>query len=61
MAKSSPIGKKMVDYKLKLLSPKHSLLSSFILQERRKNDSKWWPYLDLLPKDIENFPIFFTK
>jgi len=32
MAKLTPIGKKMQEAKLKLLSPKHSFLSSFILQ-----------------------------
>ena len=41
-----------------LTSPKHCLLSSFILFE--KNNPKWKFYFDLLPKDFSNFPIFYT-
>eukprot|EP00826_Nyctotherus_ovalis_P039605 TRINITY_DN381_c0_g1_i1.p1 TRINITY_DN381_c0_g1~~TRINITY_DN381_c0_g1_i1.p1 ORF type:complete len:477 (+),score=178.23 TRINITY_DN381_c0_g1_i1:513-1943(+) len=61
MAKEAPIGSKMEKAKLKLLSPKHSFLSSYLLQELRKTDSKWQPYLDMLPKSTSNFPIFFTE
>jgi histone-lysine N-methyltransferase SETD3 len=60
MAKATPIGSKMEKAKLNLLSPKHSFLSSFVLQERRIKDTKWEPYLDILPKCTNNFPIFFT-
>lgn len=61
MAKESPIGAKMVKAGLHLLSPKHSFLSTLVMQERRKPDTKWAPYLDILPKSFGNFPIFFTK
>lgn len=60
MAKATPIGKKMEEAKIKLLSPKHSFLSSYVLQEKRKPDSFWKPYLDILPNTCNNFPIFFT-
>ena len=60
MAKSAPIGAKMELAHLSLLSPKHSFLSSFVLQERRKPDSIWEPYLDILPKCLSSFPVFFT-
>lgn len=60
MAKATPIGSKMEKAKLNLLSPKHSFLSSFVLQERKKPDTKWHPYFDILPKSCSNFPIFFT-
>lgn len=60
MAKATPIGSKMEKAKLNLLSPKHSFLSSFVLQEKRKKDTKWEPYFDLLPKSCNNFPIFLT-
>ncbi|MDR3737336.1 MAG: SET domain-containing protein [Acidobacteriaceae bacterium] len=60
MAKASPIGMKMEKAGLDLLSPKHSFLSTYILQERRKPDTKWAVYLDMLPKNTTNFPIFFT-
>lgn len=61
MAKEAPIGAKMLKANLKLLSPKHSFLSSYVLQELKKPDTKWLPYLDMLPKSTNNFPIFFTE
>jgi len=60
MAKKAPIGSKMEKANVQLLSPKHSYLSSYVLQEKRKKDSKWEPYLDMLPKEMRSFPIFFT-
>ena len=60
MAKAAPIGAKMEKAHLNLLSPKHSFLSSYVLQELKKPDTKWKPYLDMLPKSTSNFPIFFT-
>jgi len=61
MAKTSPIGAKMEKAHLSLLSPKHSFLSTYVLQEVRKPDTKWTPYFDMLPKSTSNFPIFFTE
>ena len=60
MAKAAPIGKKMVEAGLDLLSPKHCFLTSYILQERRNVFSKWRFFLEILPKTMENFPIFFS-
>ena len=62
MAKESPIGVKMLNANLDLLSPKHCYLSSFLLQEKYKEDySPWKNYLEILPKSYENFPIFYTE
>ena len=63
MAFASPIGKKMYEKGLRqrLISPKHSFLSTFIMQEKRKPDSEWHYYIDILPKAFTNFPIFFTE
>lgn len=63
MAEESPIGAKMMYHNLKarLLSPKHGFLSTYILQERLKGEeSYYFPFIDILPKTFENFPIFFT-
>jgi histone-lysine N-methyltransferase SETD3 len=62
MAFASPVGKKMFEKGLrqKLISPKHSFLCTYIMQERRKPDSEWNIYIDILPKCYSNFPIFFT-
>lgn len=61
MAKATPIGVKMVAANLNLLSPKHCYLSSFLLQERRKSESFWQPYLNILPQYFSSFPIFYTS
>jgi protein-histidine N-methyltransferase len=60
MAKAAPIGAKMVEANLDLLSPKHCFLTSYILQEKVKPDSFWIPYLKILPEKYSNFPIFYT-
>lgn len=63
MAIESPIGKKMFHHGLRqsLLSPKHSFLTTYILQEEeRGKESYFHPFIDILPKSFENFPIFFT-
>lgn len=59
IAKGTNIGNKISQ--LNLLSPKHCLLTSYILIEKRNPNSKWTPYLDILPKSYDNFPIFFNE
>eukprot|EP00826_Nyctotherus_ovalis_P018840 TRINITY_DN15715_c0_g1_i11.p1 TRINITY_DN15715_c0_g1~~TRINITY_DN15715_c0_g1_i11.p1 ORF type:complete len:547 (-),score=134.33 TRINITY_DN15715_c0_g1_i11:28-1668(-) len=61
IAKEAPVGDKIKRAKLALLSPKHCFLSTYLLQEMRNPDSKWKPFLDMLPKSTNNFPIFFTE
>jgi histone-lysine N-methyltransferase SETD3 len=63
MAFASPIGKLMFEkgHRNRLISPKHSFLSCFIMQERRKPESPFQYYIDILPKNFTNFPIFFTE
>lgn len=60
LAKAAPVGAKMMAANLSLLSPKHCYLSSFLLQERRKEDSFWQPYLHILPQYFSSFPIFYS-
>ena len=61
IAKQSVVVMKTIKLKGSLLSPKHSYLATFILQEMSKEDSEWKPYLNILPRSTDNFPIFFTK
>ena len=61
MAFETPIGKAMKenDHMKRLVSPKHSFLAICIMQERRKESSPFSLYLDILPKNVDDFPIFF--
>ena len=53
-------GKKIGEFMYKELnSPKHCLLTSFILYEEKNPKYKY--YFDLFPKDFSNFPIFYTS
>lgn len=63
MAFKSPIGKLMYEKGLRqrLISPKHSFLSAYLMQERRKQQKEFNEYLDILPKSCVDFPIFFTE
>lgn len=45
----------------KLVSPKHSFLATHILQEVKKNsESDFADYINILPKILSEYPIFFT-
>ena len=62
MAMESPIGAKMKvkNHRSRLISPKHSFLATYIMQDRRKEKSYYDEYIDILPKAFDNFPIFYT-
>jgi len=62
IAKESPIGVEIITANLDLLSPKHCFLTCYLLQERAKGtESKWYDYIEILPKDYSNFPTFFDE
>lgn len=66
MAMESPIGSLMAarDFRRRLVSPKHSFLSTYIMEERRKETtggSYFDQFIDILPKCFDNFPIFYTQ
>ena len=53
-------GKKIGEFMYKeLYSPKHCLLTSFLLYEEKNPKYKY--YFDLLPNDFSNFPIFYIQ
>ena len=47
-------------FRQRLISPKHSFLATYIMQERRKESTYYDKYIDILPKGFDNFPIFYT-
>lgn len=60
VARDSEIGQKIIASKIELRS-KHSYLASYLLQERDKGkESKWFVYIDILPKKFETIPLFFN-
>ena len=60
LALETNIGKEIGKFMYsELNSPKHCLLSAFLLTEEKSK--KWKFYFDLLPKDFSNFPIFYTE
>ena len=63
MAMESPIGSLMAarNFRQRLISPKHSFLATYVMQERRKEVSFFDKYIDILPKAFDNFPIFYTQ
>ena len=63
MAFASPIGAQMFakGHRNRLLSPKHSFLATYVMQERRKEVTIFDKYIDILPKAFDNFPIFYTQ
>jgi len=63
MAFKSPIGKQMYEQGLRqrLISPKHSFLGTYLLQEKKKEVTHFFEYMDILPKSLRDFPIFFTE
>ena len=60
VALNTSYGKKISGFMYQELnSPKHCLLSSFLLFE--ENNPLYKYYFDLLPNDYSNFPIFYTE
>lgn len=59
VAKESDIGKKIIKSGVDLRS-KHSYLAAYLLQEKHKGKkSFWYPYINILPEQYRNMPIFF--
>lgn len=63
MAMESPIGSLMAarNFRQRLVSPKHSFLATYIMEERRKEKSHFDKFIDILPKCFDNFPIFYSQ
>ena len=62
-AKKSEIGHYITqELEKKLNTPRHSLLTVFLMDEIDKgNQSKWKFYVDFLPSSYDSFPIFYKE
>ena len=36
-------------------------MALYLLEESRNSESKWKNYLEILPTDVSNFPIFYDE
>jgi len=61
MGRETVIGKKIIANNLCFKFDYAIFCTIFHLEELYKNNSFWKPYLDMLPQDMSNFPIFFTE
>ena len=60
MGKETDIGKAILASNIDLDAPKHIFLMLFILVDRKKSDSFFKPYYDILPATLRNMPIFWN-
>ena len=63
MGQATPIGQAISNSDLDLDAPKHIYLMVYLLWDRKINgrNSFFAPYYDILPKTLNNMPIFWTE
>lgn len=60
-ARNGPIGTKIVSSNLSMIYPNNSTLSTYVLTEMIKPDSKWAFLFKSFPQSVSNFPLFFSQ
>jgi len=60
VARKSRIGQEIINSGLVLRS-RHSFIAAYLLQEKKKPDSYWKPYIDILPEKYDTVPLFFSE
>ena len=63
MGQATPIGQAILHADLDLDAPKHIFLMIYLLWDRKVNgpNSFFYPYYEILPRTLQNMPIFWTK
>ena len=56
-AVQTPLGKKISSVAAQLTAPDHSQLTCYVLTMHERGNSFHQPFFDVLPTDIENFPV----
>ena len=59
MGKDTDVGRAVAAARLSLDAPKHIYLMLFMLVDRKRPDSFFRPYYEILPKTLHNMPIFW--
>ena len=60
MARQTKTGQLLISIEKRLSAPNHNQIIVFMLEDMMKKDSFFKPYYDILPKDVTNFPVFWT-
>ena len=60
MARQTKTGSLLISIEKRLSAPNHNQIIVFMLEDMMKKDSFFKPYYDILPKDVSNFPVFWT-
>lgn len=61
MGKDTEVGRAVLHSNLDLDAPKHIYIMLFMLTDRKKPDSFFKPYYDILPATLNNMPIFWSE
>ncbi len=61
MGKETEMGKRLLSMGIQFNSPKHAYIIVFMIEEMKKGNSFFQPYFDILPNDLSNFPVFWSK
>jgi hypothetical protein len=62
MGQATPLGQKILNSDLDLDAPKHIFLMIYVLWDRKVNGEKsfFHPYYEILPRTLQNMPIFWS-
>jgi len=61
MGKATDVGAAVLAANIELDAPKHVFLMLFMLVDRKREDSHFKPYYDILPETLSNMPIFWNS
>lgn len=58
---SNIVSKKIRKYYNQIADFETLILALFVIEQYYNPDSFWKPFIDILPKDLSNFPLFFSE
>lgn len=61
MARQTKTGQLLISIEKRLSAPNHNQIIVFMLEDMLNEKSFFKPYYDILPKDVTNFPVFWTE
>lgn len=61
LGKETPIGSKVLNSGVRISWDYLSYIAIFLMTEMHNPESKWKPYLDIYPRMVNGFPMFYTE